>query len=107
MELGSSCCGSVVMNLISIHDAGSIPGLLQWVKGSGVAVSCGVGCRHTSDLALLWLWFRPAAVALIQPLAWEVPCSVGTALKRLTIIIIIIIIITIIIIWRWKVTEEI
>ena len=34
-----------------------IPGLTQWVK----------------DLALLWLWWRPAAVALIGPLAWEPP----------------------------------
>ena len=30
---GSSQCGSVVMNPISIHeDAGSNPGLVQWVK---------------------------------------------------------------------------
>ena len=30
---GSSHCGSVVMNLTSIHeDVGSIPGLIQWVK---------------------------------------------------------------------------
>ena len=39
------------------HEAmGSIPALAQWVKGSGVAVSCGVGCRCGSDLALLLLW---------------------------------------------------
>ena len=33
-------------------------------QGSGVAVSCGVGHRWGSDPALLWLWCRPAAVAL-------------------------------------------
>ena len=26
---------------------------------------CGVGHRHDLDLALLWLWRRPAAIALI------------------------------------------
>ena len=47
-------------------------------------MSCGVVRRHSSDLALLWLWRRPAVVALIRPLAWELPCAVGTALKRQT-----------------------
>ena len=31
--------------------------------------------------ALLWLWCRPAAVALIRPLAREPPYAVGAALK--------------------------
>ena len=50
--------------------------------GSGVAMSCGVGCRHGSDLVLLWLWRRPAATVPIRPLAWEPPHAAGTALKR-------------------------
>jgi len=50
--------------------------------GSSIAVSCGVARRHGSDLALLWLWGRLAAVALIRPLAWEPPYAMGVALKR-------------------------
>ena len=44
-------------------------------------MSCGVGRKHGSDLALLWLWRRPTDTALIQPLAWECPCAAGGALK--------------------------
>ena len=42
-------------------------------------MGCGVGWRYSSDPALLWLWCRPEAAALIRPLAWELP--VGAALK--------------------------
>ena len=36
-NLGSSHCGSVVTNLTSVHeDAGSIPGLAQWVKNQAL-----------------------------------------------------------------------
>ena len=42
-------------------------------------MSCGVGRSRGLDLALLWLWYRPAAVALIPPLAWEPPYTTSAA----------------------------
>ena len=61
--------------------AGSIPGLTQRLKDLALAVSCDVGRRRGLDLALLWLWLGPAAVAPIRPLAWEPPYAASEALK--------------------------
>ena len=44
-------------------------------------MSYGVGHRHGLDPSMLWLWCRPAAVAPIPPLAWELPYALGVALK--------------------------
>ena len=45
-------------------------------------MSCGVAHRHGLDPVLLWLWRRPAATALIGPLAWGPPYAMDVALKR-------------------------
>ena len=44
-------------------------------------MSCVVGGRLDLDPALLRLWCRRAAAALIDPLAWEVPYVASTVLK--------------------------
>ena len=49
---------------------------------SGVAMSCGVGCRRGSDPMLLWLWCRPVATVPISPLAWEPPYAASGALEK-------------------------
>ena len=51
-------------------------------QGSGAAVSCGVGRKRIWNPTLLWLWYRPAAMAPIWPLAWEFPYDVNVVLKR-------------------------
>ena len=45
-------------------------------------MSSGVGHRHGSDLALLWLWCRPEAADPIGSLVWEPPDAAHVALKR-------------------------
>ena len=50
------------------EDADSIPGLARWVRGSHVV--------------WLWLWCRPAAIAQIQPLTWELPYAAGAAVEK-------------------------
>ena len=45
-------------------------------------MSCGVGGRLDPDPVLLRLWLWLAAVAPIQPLAWELPYATDAALKR-------------------------
>ena len=49
---------------------GLIPGFAQWVKGSGVTLSCGVGHGRSSDpeaaVAVVL-----AAIVPIRPLAWK------------------------------------
>ena len=50
-------------------------------QGSIVAMGCGVGRIRSLDPVLLWLRCRPAATDLIQPLAQELPHTMGVALK--------------------------
>ena len=67
-------------NPISIHeDSGLIPDLVQWVKGSGIARSCGVSCRCSLDPA--WLWHRPVATTPTGSLVWD-PVYEAAALER-------------------------
>ena len=48
---GGSHRGSVLTNLTSIHEkVGSIPGLAQWVKESGFAVSVAAASSYRSNL---------------------------------------------------------
>ena len=71
-----------VMNWTSIpEDAGSNPGLAQWVKN---LVLLRAASQMWLGSALLWVWFRPAAEAPapIQPLARELTYTQGVALKR-------------------------
>ena len=82
LEWGIPTGAQWVKNPTSIHEnACSIPGLAQWVTGLALLWAV-VGHRCGSDLVLLWLWCRPAAATLIQPLAWELPHAMVQPLKK-------------------------
>ena len=78
----SSHCGASETNLTSIMRVQ----VRSLATLSGLRIQCcpELRCRG-SDIAqitiLLWLWYRLAAAALIQPLAWELPHALGVALK--------------------------
>jgi len=46
-----------------------------WVQS--LALISGLRIQHFHEL-----WCRLAAIALIQPLAWELPYAMGAALKK-------------------------
>ena len=62
--------------------AGSIPGLIQWIKGSSVAVSCGVGSR----LGRIWRCYGCGVDRQLQllfdPLARGTSICYGCGPKR-------------------------
>ena len=48
---------------------------------------CELWCRSQTrlgDPVLLWLWHRPVATTLIQPIAWKPPYAMDVALKSKT-----------------------
>ena len=49
-------------------------------------VSCGIGCRHGSDLVFLWLWYRPVATVLnsdsTPSLGTSICCRCGPKKKK-------------------------
>ena len=68
-------------NPTSIHeDLGPIPGLTQWGGDLGLPRAV-VQVADMATLLWLWLWYKLAATAPIQPLAWEPPYATCGALK--------------------------
>ena len=67
----SSHCGTVETNLTRNHeDSGRSLASLNGLK-IRLCLSCDVSHRCGSNLVLLWLWCRLAAIAPIRPLAWN------------------------------------
>ena len=62
---------------------GFIPAEPQWEhQGCSLEASCSVSHRCSLEPALLWLWCRLAAAALIRPLTWELALAAGVSIKR-------------------------
>ena len=57
---------------------------LALLSGLKIWDCCKLGVGHScgSDPVLLWLWYRPAAAAPIQPLAWKFPYATSAAIKK-------------------------
>ena len=54
---------------------------LALLSGLRIQHCYSLSCGSSLDLAFLQLSYRLAAAALIGPLAWELPCAAGVALK--------------------------
>ena len=52
------------------------------VSHAAVAAWIHTAAQKCPGPVLLWLWCMPEALSLIQTLPWELPYSVGAALKR-------------------------
>ena len=57
-------------------DVWGVPIVAQWVKDQHCL------CEHTGSIPGLTPWIK--AIALIQPLAWEIPYATGMAVERKT-----------------------
>ena len=93
---GSSCCGSVGYELQLVSMRTRVRSLASF---NGLRIWCcqGLCCwsKMSLDPALLWLLCRLWATPLIWPLALELPCVAGVALKKsnLTVVVVIMIIV--------------
>ena len=58
----------------------------EGIKNKGGIISFKINSLWRSHCGAvkkkLWLWWRPAAAALVRPLAWEPPCATGAALEK-------------------------